>query len=229
VVTSLESLGELANRVRPVALAGEERLAVLEPLEPLLPNGALRRGSTITVQGSTALALALLARATAEGSWAGVVGAPHLGLVAAAELGVALDRLALVPAPGGQWATIAAALLDAVDLVLVEPTARVRPADARRLATRARERGAVLVPIGAWSEGADVRLGVAASRWEGLGDGHGHLRARQVDVVAQGRGAAARERRVTLWLPGPDGRVASVQHGDTAVADTPARSLSVAG
>jgi hypothetical protein len=80
--------------------------------------------------------------------------------------------------------------------------------DARRLVAKARDRGAVLVTTGG-SAGftADVRLSVAAAAWEGLGDGHGRLRARRVDVVANGRGAAARERRVSLWLPAADGGV----------------------
>ena len=216
------SLDELATRVRPVALAGEERLPVLAPLEPLLPHGALRRGATVTVHGSTALALALLAAASHEGSWCAVVGMPTLGLVAAAELGVALERLALVPEPGGQWATVAAALLDAVDVVMVAPPGRVRPSDARRLAAKARDRGAVLVPVTAWPEAADIRLGVASSTWEGLGEGHGRLRARGMEVVGQGRGAAARERRVSLWLPGVDGRVAvAADEPPVAVADRP--------
>src|SRR5262249_16145943 len=144
------SLDELATRVKPVALAGEERLAVLPPLESLFPNGALRRGTTVTVHGSTALALALVAEASRQGSGWGGGGVPAVGLVAAAELGVDLERLALVPDPGGQWTTVAAALVDAVDIVLVATPGRVRPADTRRLAAKARDRGAVLVPVTAW-------------------------------------------------------------------------------
>ena len=200
MAVSLDDLDTLATRVRPVALPGEECLPVPAPLQSLLPHGALRRGSTVTVHGSTALALAL---------------------VAAAEVGVALERVALVPEPGGQWATVAAALLDAVDVVLVAARGRVRPGDARRLAARARDRGAVLVPVTAWPEAADVRLGVASSTWEGLGEGHGRLRARRMEVVAQGRGAAARERRVSLWLPGADGRMAAVADEAPAAVERP--------
>ena len=221
MAVSLDDLDTLATRVRPVALPGEECLPVPAPLQSLLPHGALRRGSTVTVHGSTALALALVAAASQEGSWCAAVGMPALGLVAAAEVGVALERVALVPEPGGQWATVAAALLDAVDVVLVAAPGRVRPGDARRLAARARDRGAVLVPVTAWPEAADVRLGVASSTWEGLGEGHGRLRARRMEVVAQGRGAAARERRVSLWLPGADGRMAAVADEAPAAVERP--------
>lgn len=200
------ALSELAGRARPVASADEQVLAVLPALAGLLPGGGLRRGSTVAVSGSTSLALALVAAPTTAGSWCAAVALPTLGLLAAAEAGVTAGRLALVPAPGGEWAAVVGALLDALDVVVARPPERVRPGDARRLVARARERGSVLVPLGRW-EGADVRLAVASSQWVGLGQGWGHLRGRRVEVVAEGRGAAARPRRAELWLPAPGGGV----------------------
>jgi hypothetical protein len=117
---------------------------------------------------------------------------------------------------------VVATLLDAFDLVLAWPSAgwAVRPADARRLAGRARERGAVLVVVGpvvagsglasgaaAWPEAPDVRLAVTRSEWHGLEKGHGRLRGRLVEVEAGGRGASARRRRAELWLPSAEGGV----------------------
>lgn len=201
-------LEDLAQRIRPVTLAGEQLLPVPRALEPLLPDRGLRRGGTVTVHGSLALALALVAGASAAGSWVVAVGLPDLGVVAAAEAGIVLERLALVPGVGvaaAAWATVVAALLDAIDVVLVRPPARLPAAVARRLATRARERRSVLLPVGdAWPIPPDLRLAITASQWEGLGWGHGRLEARKVEVAAAGRGAAALERRATLWLPGPD-------------------------
>lgn len=225
-------LREVAARARPVALAGQQVLPVGAPLTPLLPAGGLRRGTVVTVAGgpgATSLALALAAGPSGAGSWVAVLGGHDLGLVAAAEMGVALDRLALVPSvPPDQWAVVAAALLDAIDVVLVRPPARVRPVEARRLAARARERGSVLVPVcAAWPEAADVRLAVVAGSWEGLGQGFGHLRRREVTVAAGGRGAAARERRARLWLPDANGAVAAAGVADDARSsphDRPARS-----
>ena len=189
-------------------LAAERLLPVVPALRPLLPGRGLRRGTTVTVSRSAALALALVAGASAAGSWMAAVGLPDLGIVAAAETGIALERLALVPAPGARaWPAVVAALLDAVDVVLVRSPARLPAAQARRLAARARERGAVLVPLGPWPEPADLRLAVTASAWHGLGQGHGNLQARQIEVAATGRGAAARERRALLWLPSPDGTI----------------------
>lgn len=198
--------------VRPVALAQQHTLPVYEPFDCLLPWCGIRRGTVLRVggrSGSAALSLtfALIARATTAGSWAAVVGVDDIGAVAAEDAGVALERLALVPhVPIDQWAVVTAALLDALDVVIVRPPARVRASDARRLATRARERGSVLVALGdRWAEAVDLRLAVGAVQWLGLGDGNGHLRARRLEVVASGRGAAARERRAPLWLPSPDG------------------------
>jgi hypothetical protein len=192
-------------------LADERLLPVVQALRPLLPGRGLRRGTTVTVSRSAALALALVAGASAAGSWVAAVGLPDLGIVAAAETGIALERLVLVPAPGSRaWPAVVAALLDAVDLVLVRAPARLPAAQARRLAARARDRGAVLVPLGAWPEPADLRLAVTTSAWSGLGQGHGSLQARRVEVLVAGRGAASRERRALLWLPSPDGAIAPV-------------------
>ena len=223
-------LPTVAARTRPVALAREALLPVLPALEGLLPEPGLRRGTTVGVgggPGATSLALALGAAASAAGSWAAAVGLPSLGLEAAGELGVALERLLLVEPPPDRWATVVAALVDAVDLVHVALPPRVRLGDARRLAARARERGAVLVVhapgapgasgVGAWPEAPAVRLTVEAAAWEGpAGEGAGRLTARRVEVVGGGRGAAARPRRAALWLPDATG---SVRLADPAAPD----------
>ncbi|HEX4902500.1 MAG TPA: hypothetical protein VFV42_06800 [Acidimicrobiales bacterium] len=215
-------LAGVADRIRPTMLAREQRLPVLPALEALVPG--LRRGSTLSVDGpaATSLALALAAGPSQDGAWVAAVGFPSLGLLAAAELSVALERLVLVADPGDDgdaavWPAVVAALVDAFEVVLVHAGERVRAADGRRLVARTRERGAVLVQVGGsrptratWPEGADVALTVAGATWEGLGEGHGHLRARRVTVEAGGRRDAARPRRAELWLPSADGVVEAV-------------------
>ena len=219
-----ESIGsELAERIRPTTLAREQRLPVLPALRPLIPGAGLRRGSTLAVDGpaATSLALAVAAAASQDGAWVAAVGFPSLGLLAAAELGLALERFVLVaspdtsPGPDNEtavWAAAVAALVDAFEVVLVQATDRVRSRDARRLAARTRERDALLVQVGsrAWPEGADVTLEVTAATWEGLGEGHGYLRARRVTVVGGGRREASRPRQAELWLPSVDGAVEAV-------------------
>ena len=204
----------LADKVRPLALARDRSLPLPATLAHLLPAGAIQRGSTVLVtagpdqpQGATTLAFALVAAASASGSWCAAVGFPDLGTVAVAELGVDLDRLALVPNPDPtHWVSVMGALLDAVDVVLVRPPVHLRAGDGRRVTARARERGTVLIPVGSWVEGADLHMTVTESHWEGLGAGDGSLRSRRLEVTASGRGAATRPRQVTLWIPPNDGR-----------------------
>lgn len=208
----LARLAEVAARARPVALAREHVLPVLDALHPLLPDG-IRRGSTVGVTGtSTSLALALIAGSVQAGSWVAVTGVSTLGLAAASELGVGLDRTVFVADPPvASWGAAVAALVDSFDVALVRPPRRASPTDARRLAARARERGSVLVVLGGertWPEAPDIRLSLTRAEWVGLGDGHGHLQARRVTVEVDGRRGAARPRRAELWLPGPDGAVA---------------------
>jgi len=176
-------------------------------LAALLPHGGLRRGITVTAQGSTSLLFALLARATETGSWAALVGMPNLGLRAAAELGVAVERLAVVRHPGADLPKVVAALLDGMDLVAVDP-ARLTDSQMHRLSARARHRGAVLIATGAWP-GADLELTQEVASWDGLGDGHGHLTAREVHIHARGR-RAARPTDAWLQLPARGGAVAEL-------------------
>ena len=173
-------------------------------LAEVLPSG-LRRGSTVAVSGSVSLLLATLGAASAAGSWCALVGLPRISAEAAAEYGIDLTRLAIVPAPGPGWTTAVGALLDAVDVVAARPP-RLVPGDVRRLAARARSREAVLMPYGEWP-GADVRLRADTGRWAGIGEGVGRLQARLLEVHAEGRGQAARPRSATLWLPAAGGGV----------------------
>jgi hypothetical protein len=163
--------------------------------------------------GAMSLLLALVAEASAAGSWCAVVGLPGLGLVAAAEAGVAVERFALVPHPGPDWAAVVAALVDGVDIVVVATPGSVAAPVASRLTARARQRGAVLITVGQWP-GVDLTVEVTGGTWHGLGQGRGRLRSRELEVFVHGRGAAARGRHGTLWLPGAA--------GDTAPAATPA-------
>lgn len=186
---------------------GARVLPVAAPLARLLPGRGLRRGSTVAVppgQGSTSLLFALVAEASARGAWVGIVGRPDLGVVAAAEAGVALQRLALVPNPGRDLMAVTVALLDGMDVVAVAG-GRWSAGDRQRIAARARQRGTVLVALGSWP-GADVELRCTGSQWQGLGSGSGRLRARRVRVELRGRGlGAGRDGR--LSLPAEGGRV----------------------
>ncbi len=195
----------LADRLRPTVLARDELLPVTPAFTELLGTPGLRRGSTVAISttggpGATALACSLLAAASTEGAWCAAVEMVDLGVVAVAELGVALDRLALVPRAGRKLAPVIAALLDGCDVVLA-PTGVSAP-EFRRLAARARERRSVLVVLSGSRavapfhrpvpDGVDVRIEVAGSAFGGLGFGTGRLAYRRIDVVATRRSATPR-------------------------------------
>ncbi|HXQ62692.1 MAG TPA: hypothetical protein VN796_10180 [Acidimicrobiales bacterium] len=211
----------LASRTRPVSSSRDQLLPLLPPLAPLLPGGGLQRGAVIAVDagdgtsgnggGAGTLAFALLAAASAAGSWCAAVGTGHPGILAIAELGVDLDRLALVPIPGSAWPEVTAILVDDMDVVLVCPPGRVGSGVARRLVARARQKRTVLVVRagrGAWPEGPDIQLTVEEGKWVGVDRGHGHLEGRHVEVVTSGRRSAVRGVRTGLWLPASSGAVA---------------------
>jgi hypothetical protein len=201
---------QLAVRMHEPSRADERLLPVSEAFAGLLPGRGIRRGSVTAVSGSNALALALVAEAS---SWVAAVGVSDLGIVAAHEFGLGLERLALVPYPGRHWAEVVAILIGAVDVVMVRPPASASPATLRRLAVRARERGAVLLPLGDWPQ-ADFRLQLVRSIWFGLEQGYGRLQARQALVSVTGRGAAANGRHAWLWLPDDQGQVRPMTLGD---------------
>jgi hypothetical protein len=206
--SSLEGLSpDLLEQLR--AAGSKELLPVPQALAELFPEGGVRRGSTITVSGSSSLVLALLAEVSQHQGWCAEVGSPLLGSAAAAEAGVELERFVRVAEPGEQWPSVAASLLEAFDIVVIHPPLRAREADMRRLSARARERSAVLLTTAKWEgahhtsawPGAQLGLTVVEQRWHGLGSGHGCLQAHELQVQSLGRGAAVRPRRATVWLP----------------------------
>lgn len=177
-------------------------------LAGLLPDGGLRPGCAYQVSGG-ALLLALLAGPSAAGAWCSVVGVPEFGTEAARSAGVALERLALVPRPGERWLSVVATLAEVMSVVAVRPPVRVSPAEANRLAARLRERGCVLLVCGEWPR-AEASLSLDGAQWSGLGEGHGYLSGREVEVTARTRHGLTRTAR--LVLPDQHGRLAESSH-----------------
>lgn len=209
----------------PLVLAQERMLPVEDTLQHLLPVRGLQRGSTIAVTGgggSVSLAFALMAEAARQGSWIAVLGTESLGLAAIGQCGVPLERVVLIDNPARSepavWADVAGALIDGFDLVVLmrgQKGPGVTMSAARRLATRARDRGAVLVSIGRqWITTPDVHLTVTGARWHGAGKGHGHLRSRRVRVLVGGRRQAASAQTHSLWLPDEAGRYRVIADDD---------------
>jgi hypothetical protein len=197
-------------------LSDTDLLPVLPALRDLLPHAALQRGSVVAADGWSLLCLALAAGPAASGAWCAAAGIPDLGVTAAADAGLDIARLLLIPDLGTNWPPVVASLLDGCDLVLLRPPERPPAQVRRKLEAAVRRHQAVLLVAGDW-DGAQVRLRIADQEWCGVGSGHGRLRGRRVQVVADGRGGWSRSRARWLWLPGPDGAVATVA-GDSLAA-----------
>jgi hypothetical protein len=196
-------LQEVGRATRPVSLAHERVLELAPSLASLVPRGSVARGAVVRVAGApgagvTRLGFELAAACTKAGEWAAAVDPTgSLGALAAQEAGVALERFAVVRrVPPARWASVVAALLDGVTLVLADlPPEGVGIADARRLVARARERETVLVVGERWPADAALTLRARGSEWEVLGDAAGemhHLAERRLHVHAEAP-AGARE------------------------------------
>ena len=104
--------------VRDAAPASESLLPVPESLAGLLPAG-LPRGAVAVLSGARSVPVGMAAAVTAAGGHVAVVGVPDFGLLAAAEMGADLSRLAVVPNPGADPVEVAAVLMDGMDLVVL--------------------------------------------------------------------------------------------------------------
>ena len=212
LAADLADLGDVTTLAR-LAPVGDRNLPVHAALAGLFPDAGLRRGSVVGCSGpaATSLMLALAAAPAAAGSWVAAVGLPALGIEAAAQLGVPLERLVLVDAGHGpsEWAERLAAAADGFEILITTVPPGAERA-ARRVRQRLQARGAVLLAIHpAGRVGCDAEVTTLDSRWVGLGDGHGALLGRRVTARSGGR-RVPRPVTTTVWLPSPDGGVAGV-------------------
>lgn len=225
--------GDVVPLSKVPVFAHERLLPVHDALVPLFASSpdspaGLVRGQTVVCTGSVAVscALGLVAGVTQAGSWAAIVGMPSIGVLAAATIGVSLDRTVFVNSGSvnqtstadsgtrGDSGAALSALVDGVDLVVVARSVMtsLHSSAVRRLQNRAQSKGSVLVIIGdPPATSVDVRLTARSVQWEGLGDGHGHLRRRLVSVEMEGR-RCPRRRVHSVWLPDTSGALARVGH-----------------
>jgi len=206
---------QLHERLGPVTLSRDQLLDVPKPLLPLFPFGGLPKGFIVGFEGAGSWSVAMSMAATVMGDhgWMGIVGIEEFGLVAAAELGVDLNRVLVVESPASsRLAPAMGALLEAVDVLIVKPRRLIGAEPARRIKAKATEKGRLVFHLdGArqWPTTPDIVVRSISQRWEGLDDGHGHLRHRHLDLVAHGRRSAARGRSTSIIVPGPHGGLAT--------------------
>lgn len=198
----LAGVPELRERIRQLqAPTLDTRILPTHPvIGRLLPGGALKEGATYSVDRSLTLLMLLLAAPSAAGAWCGVVGLPEFGVEAAAGFGVDLERLVLVPEPGEQWLATTAAIADALNIIAVRPPSRASDGSVARLSARLRKRGATLLVLGAWPH-SEAMLSITESTWTGIGNGHGHLQARDATITVTSK-TSGKPRSARMRLPG---------------------------
>ncbi len=179
--------GRVAARADDLLPESESRLALPQWLADSLPV-ALPRGSVAVLSGARSLLLGMVAAVTAAGGNAAIVGQPDIGLLAAAEMGADMSRLAVIPDPGTDPVEVAAVLVDGMDLVVLGLGGRKVPqARARAVMARARNKGCtLLVTDGDW-QGAPTRLAARVCGYE---------------ITAGGRPGFGRISRVRLQVSG---------------------------
>lgn len=214
----IAELREKVARLEGRASANEytEQLPTHAALSGLIE---LQRGASYVVDHAS-LAILLMAGPSAGGAWCAIIGSAEISLPAAAAAGVNLERTIVIPSPAEHWVEVLAALIDAVQVVVIRPRQLVEESIAARLAARLRDRGGVLVSWGQWPR-AHAQLTITESSWRGVGQGHGHLQARQVTVAAQNGGKKNQSRQ--LWLPDNNQqiRLVSSQDPESGSADEP--------
>ena len=211
----IPSLDQMKARVAPTVLAHEQTMPVSADLAELFAERALVRGRTLGCIGpaATSTAMALVAATVMAGSWLAVVDVPTFGLDAASEAGIPLERVVAITTGidpgttgaagrvGADWVEVMAAAVDGFDIVLSrQPSqvvrAQVTESSLRRLSTRIRQRGAVVVLLDDDEQRADMKradmrcdgvIETSGISWSGLGSGYGHLQKRTLDLSASGR------------------------------------------
>jgi hypothetical protein len=198
--------GAMSGNVAPAGdllPESESQLPLPHWLAEALPV-PLPRGSVAVLSGARSLLLSMVAAVTAAGGNAAIVGQPDIGLLAAAEMGADLSRLAVIPDPGTDPVEVAAVLIDGMDLVVLGLGGRrVPPTRARSVVARARNKGCtLLVTDGDWDAvptrlearvcGYDITTGGRGAPTPGFGRISG-VRLR-VSGVCAGRRVSGRAR-----------------------------------
>ncbi len=186
-----EVLTALGDRVAPVSMALERTLPTPADCADLFAEGGLVRGRTLSTTGpaATTVMLRLVAAAVEAGGWMAVIDVPTLGLDAASELGIALERVVAIDTrDAGVWADVVAAAADGFEVLVTRVPGDVRPSTLRKVVTRLQQRGVVMMVVGDPGPLAcDGVIDTGHQVWAGVGAGWGRLEQRVVEVTATGR------------------------------------------
>ncbi|WP_067470337.1 hypothetical protein [Nocardia amamiensis] len=184
------------------AMSSTAVIPVAGGLGEALPEGGLPRGGVVACTGRRTPLVGLLAAVTAAGEWVAVVGQPQLGLLAFTEMNGDLTKLAHIPdLKGEDPLTVAAVLLDGVDVVVLDVDGVAPPNRMRAVLARLRSHDGVLVVTGPGWARPDLEIQCELAEYSGLGAGRGRLRSMTFDIQVSGR-AARRPRTTRVQLDG---------------------------
>ncbi|GAC69868.1 hypothetical protein [Gordonia soli] len=194
----------------------EDVLPVPEALADVLPHGGITRGGVVSVSGARSVLLSIIASVSGSGGQVGVVGLPHLNLLAAIEMGAEVGRIATVPNPGVDPVEVATVLLDGMDLVVLGLRGvSVPPARSRVVMGRVRKQSAALMVTGGRWPAPHTRLDaevlayrhhpVAAGSTDltAAPSGFGRIGGLHLRVTATGRGRQVDSTEIDLVSTGP--------------------------
>lgn len=212
-----EVLAALGDRVAPVSMAFERTLPTPADCVDLFAEGGLVRGRTLSFAGpaATTVMLRLVAAAIEAGGWMAVIDVPTLGLDAASELGIALERVVAVDTQDPDvWADVVAAAADGFEVLVTRVPSEVRSSTLRRVIARLQQRGVVMMVVGDPGPLAcDGVIDTGHQVWTGVGGGWGRLEQRVVEVTAGGRRLPG-ERRRKMEFPVPELQNAEVDNAE---------------
>ncbi|WP_280361492.1 hypothetical protein [Nocardia wallacei] len=191
--------------VKDADVPAADVISVPGGLGEALPQGGLARGSIVACR-HPGLLPGLLAATTGGGHFAAVIGGTRLGLLAVAELGGDLSRLALIDPRNGDPLEIASVLADGLLLTVLDVgQLRVPPARGRALVSKIRGQRGVLITTGAVTGlRADMEIDARVVGYTGINRGTGRVHEIRLDVRVSGRNL--RPRVSPLILSGHDGR-----------------------
>ncbi len=234
-------LAALGDRVAPVSMALERTLPTPADCADLFAEGGLVRGRTLSSGGpaATSVMLRLVAAAVEAGGWMAVIDVPTLGLDAASELGIALERVVAIDtrrsgSDAGEragevdaavWADVIAAAADGFEVLVTRVPSDVRPSTLRKVVTRLQQRGVVMMVVG--DPGPLVCDGVIDTGrqvWAGVGAGWGRLERRVVEVTATGRRLPGQRCR-TMEFPVPESH--GSESSESPSSESPSSELPV--
>lgn len=182
---------------------------------------------TVSGNGGWSVGFALAGAAASTRGWVAMVEVGNAGFRSAQEVGLPLERLLVLQSiPVSKLSSVVAALVEVVEVVVVNPRRPIKVRDARRLRARIQEQQALLISLDGgrhWPDKLDVELETGTNRWTGLGSGHGVLQSREFEIVATGRRSlSGTQRRVRVQrgsgrfvpcVPDIVGREAGADHG----------------